>query len=214
MVGHEPERQIGADGIEADVLQLVGAQLGHEADAAAFAIVVDDQPAVFGGDEVHREGQLLRAIAAQRPEYLAGHALRLQAHERRAAAELALNERQRAFNAVRSVALEAQRLEHAPARRQLGRRHLPYAHSAAAFFATGMAPLAPRPAISAAPNPSSFSTCSLCSPRSGARRAGTLSTPCTWIGLLMVEVSLPPAPSRGTTMSFARSCGSLITSSG
>jgi Thiamine pyrophosphate enzyme, central domain len=33
------------------------------------------------------------------------------------------------------------------------------------------------------------------------------------MGLLIVEVSLPPAPSSGTTISFARNCGSLITSS-
>src|SRR5258708_5039445 len=39
-------------------------------------------------------------------------------------------------------------------------------------------------------------------------------TPCTWIGLLIVEVTLPPAPSIGTTISFGPSCGSLITSSG
>src|SRR6266850_3350434 len=214
VVGHESQRQIGADGIEAGVLQLVGTQLRHQADAAAFAIVVDDQPAVFGGDEAHGERELLGAIAAQRPEHLPGHALRLQAHERRAAAELAMNERQRAFNAVGSVALEAERLERAPPGRQLGRRNLPYGHSAGAFFAAGMAPLALRPAISAAPNPSCCSTCSLCSPSPGAPFAGTLATPCTWIGLLIVEVSLPPAPCSATTMSFARSCGSLITSSG
>src|SRR5712671_649893 len=214
VLGHESEREIRGHGVEAGILQLVGAQLRHETDAAAFAIVVDDQPAVFRRDEAHREVELRGAIAAQRPEHLAGRALRLQAHERRAAAELAMHERQRAFNAVGAVALEAERLERAPPGRQIGRRNLPYGHSAGAFFAAGMAPLALRPAISAAPNPSSFSTCSLCSPSPGARFAGTLATPCTWIGLLIVEVSLPPTPCSGTTMSFARSCGSLITSCG
>src|SRR5713226_6809 len=76
------------------------------------------------------------------------------------------------------------------------------------------APLARNPSISIASNPNSLRTSSLCSPISGARFADTLVTPCTWIGLLIVEVSLPPAPSSGTTMSFARSWGSLITSSG
>src|SRR5262249_3121893 len=85
---------------------------------------------------------------------------------------------------------------------------------AARSLAFGTAPLARRPSIPFASNPSSRRISSLCSPRLGARRAGTLVTPCTSIGLLMVEVSLPPAPSSGTTMSFALSCGSLMTSCG
>src|SRR6266481_8564425 len=88
---------------------------------------------------------------------------------------------------------------------------------AAAFAgrdACGIVPLARKPSICFASNPSCSRISSLCSPSSGARLAGTLATPCTWIGLLIVEVSLPPAPCSGTTMSFARSCGSSITSSG
>src|SRR6267142_5811354 len=105
-------------------LLLLRAQLGHEADAASLAAVVDDQPAMFGGDEAHGERELLGAIAAQRPEHLSGQALRLQAHERRAAAEPAVNERQRALDAVGSFALEAQRLERAPTGRQPSGSHL------------------------------------------------------------------------------------------
>src|SRR5438105_4189354 len=88
---------------------------------------------------------------------------------------------------------------------------------AAAFAgrdACGIVPLARKPSICFASKPSCSRTSSLCSPRSGPRFAGTLATPCTWIGLLIVEVTLPPAPSIGTTISFGRSCGSLITSSG
>src|SRR5207237_3949839 len=88
---------------------------------------------------------------------------------------------------------------------------------AAAFAgrdACGIVPLARKPSICCASKPSCSRISSLCSPISGARFAGTLATPCTWIGLLIVEVSLPPAPSSGTTMSFARSCGSLTTSCG
>src|SRR5437868_7148725 len=76
------------------------------------------------------------------------------------------------------------------------------------------APPARKSSISAEANPSSLRTSSVCSPSSGARFAGILATPCTCIGLLIVEVSLSPAPSSGTTMSFARSCGSLMTSLG
>src|SRR5712691_13296721 len=42
--------------------------------------------------------------------------------------------------------------------------------------ACGMAPTARRPSMSSIVNPSCFRTSSLCSPRSGARRAGTFGT--------------------------------------
>src|SRR6266568_78955 len=48
----------------------------------------------------------------------------------------------------------------------------------------------------------------------GARRAGTLATPYTCIGLLTVNLRFSPAPSSGTTMSLAFNCGSLMTSCG
>src|ERR1700760_838755 len=53
----------------------------------------------------------------------------------------------------------------------------------------GIAPLVRRLSISSSPKPSSLRTSSLCSPILGARLAGTFETPCTWIGLLTVEVS-------------------------
>src|SRR5438552_14245212 len=61
-----------------------------------------------------------------------------------------------------------------------------YAATAAGFDATAavaagfaMTPLARRRSISLASSPSSWRTSSLCSPRSGARLAGTFATPCT-----------------------------------
>src|SRR5262249_31409859 len=84
---------------------------------------------------------------------------------------------------------------------------------AARSLAVGTAPLARSASICFASKPSSRRISSLCSPSSGPRRAGTLSTPCTWKGLLIVEVSLP-APSSGTTIPFTASWGSLITSCG
>src|SRR5262249_40086807 len=77
-----------------------------------------------------------------------------------------------------------------------------------------IAPLARRPSIWLALKPSSRRISSLCSPTPGARRAGTFAMPCAWIGLPIVDVRLPPAPSSGTTMSFARSWGSSITCCG
>src|SRR5271156_3089689 len=68
-------------------------------------------------------------------------------------------------------------------------------HYAARSFAFGTAPLSRKPSISLVPKPSSARTASLCSPSAGARLAGTFATPRTLIGLLIVEVSVPPAPS-------------------
>ena len=62
-------------------------------------------------------------------------------------------------------------------------------------FGFGTAPLARKPSISVVLNPSCWSTSSLCSPSSGARFADTKVMPCSRIGLLIVEVSLLPAPS-------------------
>src|ERR1700761_5344379 len=81
-------------------------------------------------------------------------------------------------------------------------------------FSEGIVLLARNPSISLPENPSSCSTSSVCSPRSGARRAGTFATPWIWMGLLIVCFKLSPAPSRGTMMSFASNCGSVIASEG
>src|SRR5712671_4270729 len=61
-----------------------------------------------------------------------------------------------------------------------------------------MAPPARKPSISPPVNPSCFSTSSLCSPRSGARRAGTFFTSRICSGLLTVNFRCSPPPSSGT----------------
>src|SRR5258708_25396585 len=65
VVGHESQREIGADRIQPDVLQLVGAQLRHQTDAAALLMVVDHEAAALDVGEPHRARELLGAIAAQ-----------------------------------------------------------------------------------------------------------------------------------------------------
>ena len=44
-VGGVAELEVGFDGVAALVLQLVGAELGHQADAAAFLLLVEEMPA-------------------------------------------------------------------------------------------------------------------------------------------------------------------------
>src|SRR5215469_17031292 len=90
--------------------------------------------------------------------------------------------------------------------------YVPFAGSFVLYFPS--IPLVRKPSISFPSNPSSLRISSLCSPRSGPRFAGTLVTPCTWIGLLIVLFKFPPAPASGTTMPFSLNCASLITSLG
>jgi len=80
-VGLVAEFKVGFDGVEALVLKFVGAELGHEADAPAFLLLVEKNACARVGDEGHGELKLLAAVASQRVEDVAGEALRMNAHD-------------------------------------------------------------------------------------------------------------------------------------
>jgi hypothetical protein len=84
----------GFDRIGAEILQLVGAEFVHQADASAFLEFVNDDSAAFGGNVSKRDFELGAAITAKAVEYVAGEALRVNAHERRGggAADIPHNE--------------------------------------------------------------------------------------------------------------------------
>src|SRR6478609_4357363 len=69
--------------IEAHVLQLIGAQLGHQSDATAFLLLVDEDAGAFVTDALHRQLELLTAVAAERTEDITCEALRMNADHRR-----------------------------------------------------------------------------------------------------------------------------------
>ena len=93
-VGGQAEREVGVDGVEAALLQAVGAELVDEADAAALVTAhVDDDAAVLL-DRVERRLELRAALALERVERLAGQALGVHAHERRVLEELARDDRE------------------------------------------------------------------------------------------------------------------------
>src|SRR5262249_41087234 len=110
----------------------VGLQLGHQADAAPFLILIDHESAAFLGDRLHGELKLAAAIATQRAEHFAGEALRVNTQERCPLAQVAEHENERGFggsNAGPYVALVSHRFEHAPLGGQAGRRDPPqHAH--------------------------------------------------------------------------------------
>ena len=74
LVGLEAEPLVGFDRVEPGVLQLVGANLVGQADAAALLIEVEQHPAPFLGDPLHRRVELRPAVAARRVEDVAGQA--------------------------------------------------------------------------------------------------------------------------------------------
>ena len=72
----KPELQVGVDGVVALLLEVVGAELVGEPDAAALvAAQVDDDAGALLGDEPQRLVQLRAAVAAQRSEDVPGQAL-------------------------------------------------------------------------------------------------------------------------------------------
>ncbi len=76
----EAQRQVGLHGVEALVLQAVGADLVDQPDAAAFLTQVEHDALVHLADHLERGFELVAAIAAQRADHVARQALGVQTH--------------------------------------------------------------------------------------------------------------------------------------
>ena len=84
-VGVEAELFVGLEGVEALVLQGVGAQLVDQSDAAAFLGEIKDDAGAHRANMAHRAAQLIAAIAPQAADQIAGETLRMQPHHHRLA---------------------------------------------------------------------------------------------------------------------------------
>src|SRR5262249_62204319 len=83
-IGREAERLVGLHRVEAVLLlELIRAQLGEQADAAAFLRHVEQHAPAGLADLGHRLVQLRAAVAQQALEDVAGQALAVDAHEHR-----------------------------------------------------------------------------------------------------------------------------------
>ena len=80
-VGGVSELDVGFDGIEAPVLKLVSPELGHQADAAALLLLVEQNACAGLGDLAQRQLKLQTAVAAQRTEHVPGEALRMNPYQ-------------------------------------------------------------------------------------------------------------------------------------
>jgi hypothetical protein len=82
-IGGKAEHVVGFDRIETLILELVGAEFGHEPDAATFLLLVKQDTGALVGDALKGEMELVVAVAAERVEDVTGEALGVDAHDRR-----------------------------------------------------------------------------------------------------------------------------------
>ena len=82
LVGFESESLVGFDGIEAAILEFIGAEFVDDADSAAFLGDVEDDAFAFGFDHLEGGAELVAAIAAEGAEDVAGEAGAMDADER------------------------------------------------------------------------------------------------------------------------------------
>jgi len=140
-VGFVAQLQIGFDGVAAAVLKLVGAKLGHQADAATLLLLVEKDAGAVLGDEAEGELELLTAVAAKRVKDIAGQALGVNAKNGSRGVEIAHDQGYGLFNApggrgefvvagqrMLDGALEAEDTEVAPSRGKVGVGYLAYAY--------------------------------------------------------------------------------------
>lgn len=83
-IDFEAQVQVGVNGIEAHILEVIGFQFIDNADASAFLAQVQ-QDAVFFGDHFQGAFELFAAVAALGAKQVAGDALRVDAGKHRLA---------------------------------------------------------------------------------------------------------------------------------
>jgi hypothetical protein len=141
VVGAVAESVVGFDGVEPGVLELVGAEFGHEADAAAFLLLVEQDTGALVGYAGEREVELVVAVAAQGVEDVSGEALRMDADDGRSGVNVSEDKRDGGLDALlrrgvvkggrprvsgigdRQDAFEAEDAEVCPAGREVGFGH-------------------------------------------------------------------------------------------
>ena len=126
--------QVGLDRIPPMVLQLIRLQLRHQANPAAFLVLVEQDPTPFLGNRRQRKLELLSAIAPQRMKHIARQALRMNPYQRSLARiKIAHHQRHGRFNPHRrrgnrivtrqrifNGAFKTENAEVPPTRREIG----------------------------------------------------------------------------------------------
>src|SRR5215470_1749703 len=121
MICLESQALVGFNCVQADVLQLVSLQLGHQTNAAPFLLLVNQNASALLADHRQSHLELLAAVAAQRSEDVASKTLRVNTHQRRRRLDVAHHQRHGAFYFLVAAerALKAQNAEFAPTGREV-----------------------------------------------------------------------------------------------
>ena len=125
IVGIVAELFVGLDGVKAPILEFVSLELGHEADTAAFLLLIDKDAGAGVGDHGESHFELLAAVTAHGSENVSGEALGVNTDERRSRVNVAHHEGDSFFFAgIRTVggevAFEAENAELSPAGGKVG----------------------------------------------------------------------------------------------
>ena len=83
LVGVVAQHLVGIDRVELGILQTIGPQLVDQTDAAPLLGQIEQHPGALATNLLNRAAQLRSAIAAQRPEQIAGEAFRVEADQGR-----------------------------------------------------------------------------------------------------------------------------------
>ena len=126
MVGFKSQAFIGLDGIEPSVLQRVRLQLRHQADSAAFLLLIDQDACALLANHGERHLQLLAAVTAQRAENVARETLGVDAYQRGTCVDIPHDKGHGFFLAPRvaGFTFKAEDLEISPARWEICGREL------------------------------------------------------------------------------------------
>src|SRR5215831_7485576 len=101
MIGLEAEGVVRLDCVVPGVLKLIGKKFVHQADAASFLELVNQNTGPVCGDGLERKVELCAAIASAGSENVAGQTLRMDACERRIfAGKVPPHERDNAFGFI------------------------------------------------------------------------------------------------------------------
>jgi len=116
-----PKSKIGFDCVEPPILQLIGAEFFHQADAAALLMLVNKHSSALLRDGAKGKMKLLIAVAPHRVKDLSGGALRMNADKRRGSVDVSKGQGQHSLRAVSCCmlveigAFKRQKLEFCPA---------------------------------------------------------------------------------------------------
>jgi len=83
VIGFKSELMIRLDGVVTRILKLIRKEFVHQADAAPFLELINQDSRSHVRNALQREFKLLATIASFRPEDVAGQALGMDANERR-----------------------------------------------------------------------------------------------------------------------------------